>query len=150
MTNVLYLKTVLRMRKRMNGLKLFHEGVKNAFKNSPTMKKFQFFVAIHLVACNCKENLQEILSVVNVNLKKNFKKWYQSNASRYVHMLWVQIYKYWMRFFLFWKAKWSSVCMVLFAFCSKEKCIAKICLLENCNLSRVEYLKRLLLEWSYY
>ena len=37
------------------------------------MKKFQFFVAIHLVACNCKENLQEILSVVNVNLKKNFK-----------------------------------------------------------------------------
>ena len=101
MTNVLYLKTVLRMRKRMNGLKLFHEGLKNAFKNSPTMKKFQFFVAIHLVACNCKENLQEILSVVNVKLKKNFKKWYQSNASRYVHMLWVQIYKYWMRFFSF-------------------------------------------------
>ena len=54
----------------MNGLKLFHEGLKNAFKNSPTMKKFQFFVAIHLVACNCKENLQEILSSVMWILKR--------------------------------------------------------------------------------
>ena len=44
----------------MNGLKLFHEGLKNAFKNVPTMKKFQFFVAIHLVACNCKETCKRL------------------------------------------------------------------------------------------
>ena len=56
-------------------------------------------------------------------------------------MLWVHIYKYWIRFYFFSKAKWSSVWMILFAFCSKGKCIAKICLLENCNLSRIEYLK---------